>query len=81
MCGITGIYSQNGMAPGTLADAVGAMTRALTHRGTDDMGFFFSEDGNTGLGHTRLSIIDLIRLTERRLARIRDPEAQLGFQF
>ncbi|MFH1314581.1 MAG: asparagine synthase (glutamine-hydrolyzing) [Candidatus Eisenbacteria bacterium] len=59
MCGIAGIHSQSGMAPDTMADAVGVMTRTLKHRGTDDMGFHFSEDRKTGLGHTRLSIIDL----------------------
>lgn len=29
----------------------------------------------------RLSLIDVLGLTERRLTRIRDPEPQLGFQF
>jgi len=33
------------------------MTGALAHRGPDDAGYFL--DGPVGLGHRRLSIIDL----------------------
>ncbi len=33
------------------------MTKQLTHRGPDDEGFFL--DGSVGLGHRRLSIVDL----------------------
>ncbi len=52
MCGIAGfINSQK-----SLHDLQG-MTRCLAHRGPDDEGYFF-EDG-VGLGHRRLSIIDL----------------------
>ena len=35
------------------------MTEALSHRGPDDSGTYVSEDRKVGLGHTRLSIIDL----------------------
>ena len=35
------------------------MVAAISHRGPDDQGTFFSEDRHTGLGHARLSIIDL----------------------
>jgi len=31
----------------------------MTHRGPDDSGFYLSPDGSVGLGHRRLSIIDL----------------------
>jgi asparagine synthase (glutamine-hydrolysing) len=53
MCGIAGIVGQmdaNG------AD-LGAMLRALAHRGPDGEGKF--SDGSAALGHRRLSIIDL----------------------
>ncbi|MFO8015579.1 MAG: asparagine synthase (glutamine-hydrolyzing) [Candidatus Woesearchaeota archaeon] len=51
MCGIVGI---GGLEDKKLA---GHMTRALSHRGPDDSGYFF--DRNLSLGHRRLSIIDL----------------------
>lgn len=56
MCGITGIYS-----PGTKIErsVLTAMTETLRHRGPDDSGVHIDADGGLGLGHTRLSIIDL----------------------
>ena len=56
MCGITGILDF-----GRQADAriVAAMRDALAHRGPDDSGLHV--DGPIGLGHRRLSIIDLSR--------------------
>ena len=57
MCGIAGIYSNKS----TIADQITAMTRAQLHRGPDDEGvdIFRLPNGNLGLGHRRLSIIDL----------------------
>jgi asparagine synthase (glutamine-hydrolysing) len=55
MCGINGIFSF--VADPGIEPAVRAMTAALTHRGPDDEGFLF--DGPVGLGHRRLSIIDI----------------------
>ena len=56
MCGIAGILNFD---PGRSADPnlLSRMTRALTHRGPDAEGFY--TDGPVGLGHRRLSIIDL----------------------
>jgi asparagine synthase (glutamine-hydrolysing) len=56
MCGICGIlyYDRSRTASETL---IGRMTRVLHHRGPDDSGVWIS--GNVGLGHARLSIIDL----------------------
>jgi asparagine synthase (glutamine-hydrolysing) len=51
MCGIAGF-----VGTGTENDLV-KMTRALAHRGPDDEGVFF--ENGVGLGHRRLSIIDL----------------------
>lgn len=51
MCGIAG-YVGHGSR-----DILEQMTNTLTHRGPDDAGFFVS--GAVGLGHRRLSIIDL----------------------
>lgn len=56
MCGICGIYHFD---PKQRVEerAVRSMAEAIRHRGPDDCGFFFDE--NLGLGHLRLSIIDL----------------------
>lgn len=55
MCGIAGIYNlDNRPVNGTLLKQ---MTDILHHRGPDDEGHFVDE--NIGLGHRRLSIIDL----------------------
>ena len=53
MCGIAGFWSSDSRARDALLD----MTRALSHRGPDAEGFYF--DGPVGLGHRRLSIIDI----------------------
>ncbi len=56
MCGIAGIYHfGNGKAADR--DLVLAMRDRLTHRGPDDAGLLL--DGPIGLGHRRLSIVDL----------------------
>src|SRR5215467_3832776 len=56
MCGIAGIFNSVNRAP-VSAPLVKAMTDSLVHRGPDDEGFYVS--GPVGLGHRRLSIIDL----------------------
>jgi len=55
MCGITGLINLNGdpVSPGILQ----GMTDAIAHRGPDGEGHWI--EGNVGLGHLRLSIIDL----------------------
>ena len=57
MCGIAGIISldKNEITHARLS----AMTNSLAHRGPDGEGHWISENGNVGLGHRRLSIIDL----------------------
>ena len=56
MCGICGIVNFNGTEPVAM-DLLERMTSAQTHRGPDDYGYFV--ENNVGLGHRRLSIIDL----------------------
>jgi len=57
MCGIAGkIYFQGGKIQ---HDDIQKMTRAIAHRGPDDEGVYVSPDAHIGLGHRRLSIIDL----------------------
>ena len=54
MCGIAGYYSTSGFFS---EEDLRKMTSCLSHRGPDAEGYF--TDGITGLGHRRLSIIDL----------------------
>ena len=71
MCGIAGILHRDG---GTVdRDVLIRMTRTLKHRGPDEEGYFLNQPcgptdiplhsmegrGTAGLGHRRLSIIDL----------------------
>src|SRR5512141_141235 len=57
MCGIAGIVSlRDGAPPPALGD-LEAMVGALGHRGPDERGLY--RDARAGLGHARLSIIDL----------------------
>jgi asparagine synthase (glutamine-hydrolysing) len=56
MCGIVGIVYKNQEKTVSETEVVG-MRDLLVHRGPDDHGIFI--DGNVGLGHRRLSIIDL----------------------
>lgn len=54
MCGIAGI-----VAPSVDKQRLIAMTDAIAHRGPDGSGAWVSPQGNIGLGHRRLSILDL----------------------
>ncbi|MGE5688900.1 MAG: asparagine synthetase B, partial [Gemmatimonadota bacterium] len=56
MCGIVALFSRR--EPIARA-ALERAAHALHHRGPDGQGFWVSPDGRVGLGHTRLSIIDL----------------------
>lgn len=55
MCGIAGYVNKGG--PISDCSRLEAMTRAVAHRGPDDEGILV--DGKVGLGHRRLSILDL----------------------
>lgn len=57
MCGICGVYSYAG-DPGINRPLLEAMTDTLVHRGPDEAGYFTG--ARVGLGHRRLSIIDLV---------------------
>jgi asparagine synthase (glutamine-hydrolysing) len=56
MCGIAG-FNAVAFSPEEQQLTLARMVASLDHRGPDEHGTFF--DRNTGLGHTRLSIIDL----------------------
>lgn len=53
MCGITGFIGK-----GSRED-LRLMTRALTHRGPDDEGFWIDDEHSVYLGHRRLEILDI----------------------
>jgi len=55
MCGIAGILNTDGRP--VAEDVLKKMTDVIAHRGPDDEGVYV--DGSVGLGHRRLSIIDL----------------------
>jgi asparagine synthase (glutamine-hydrolysing) len=55
MCGICGVFDRSGRP--VSGELVERMTASLAHRGPDGSGQFVS--GEIGLGHRRLSIIDL----------------------
>jgi asparagine synthase (glutamine-hydrolysing) len=56
MCGIAGYISLNNTIE---PDQLKGATRLLRHRGPDAEGFYFTDDKKIGLGHRRLSILDL----------------------
>ncbi|MBX7118852.1 MAG: asparagine synthase (glutamine-hydrolyzing) [Gemmatimonadaceae bacterium] len=56
MCGITAILSRR---PAVADETMAAGTAALHHRGPDGRRHWISPDRRVGLGHARLSIIDL----------------------
>ena len=57
MCGISGKISFSSKNIST--QEIETMNDAIKHRGPDDGGTYVSPDGKVGLGHRRLSIIDL----------------------
>ena len=56
MCGIYGIIRCDGSVRKQELDKMG---QTMQHRGPDFCGSWVSDDGKVGLGHTRLSIIDV----------------------
>lgn len=57
MCGIAGIFNLDGSR--VKLSTLAIMAKSIAHRGPDDEGFYC--DGNVGLVHQRLSIIDTSR--------------------
>jgi asparagine synthase (glutamine-hydrolysing) len=59
MCGVVGVFAYSGLAPPVDRDELRAVRDHMAARGPDGSGEWFSADGRVGLGHRRLSIIDL----------------------
>lgn len=64
MCGIAGLVSAKPITPSTLS----RMTDPITHRGPDDEGMWIDQEAGVGLGHRRLSIVDLSPLGHQPMA-------------
>src|SRR4030095_3750819 len=56
MCGIAAFFSSAKRLP---AETLRRATKSLHHRGPDSQGIWLSPNHRAGLGHARLSIIDL----------------------
>jgi asparagine synthase (glutamine-hydrolysing) len=59
MCGIAGLMTAHGLTAERMAEELQRMTQTLTHRGPDDAGVWCDASAGVGLGHRRLSIVDL----------------------
>jgi asparagine synthase (glutamine-hydrolysing) len=59
VCGIVGIYAYRATAPDVDREELRKIRDHMTVRGPDGVGEWLCEDGRIGLGHRRLSIIDL----------------------
>jgi len=58
MCGIVGVFEYGSGRP-VDKELLVAMRDSMAHRGPDGVGCYISKDKQIGLGHRRLSIIDL----------------------
>jgi asparagine synthase (glutamine-hydrolysing) len=68
MCGIVGVYNYGNRGVPLDGGTIERMRDSMTHRGPDDAGLFLSADGRLGLGHRRLSILDLSPLGRQPMA-------------
>jgi asparagine synthase (glutamine-hydrolysing) len=68
MCGIAGLLSARGLTADRMAEDLQKMTRTLIHRGPDDAGLWCDVAAGVGLGHRRLSIVDLSPLGHQPMA-------------
>ena len=59
MCGIFGVVAHGLRSSGLVNEELTAGLKCIRHRGPDGTGKWVSTDGSVGLGHVRLSIIDL----------------------
>ncbi len=59
MCGIFGLVALGARSTGLSLAEVDAGMERIRHRGPDGDGKWVSQDGQIGLGHVRLSVIDL----------------------
>tara|TARA_Y200000002_G_C22688767_1_gene667196 strand:- start:3540 stop:5324 length:1785 start_codon:yes stop_codon:yes gene_type:complete len=58
MCGIYGYWKNTALSDDDIKTCI-SQTNKLTHRGPDNLGYWYDRELGIFLGHTRLSIIDL----------------------
>jgi asparagine synthase (glutamine-hydrolysing) len=68
MCGIAGLMTAHDLTAERMAEDLQKMTRTLIHRGPDDGGVWCDATAGVGLGHRRLSIVDLSPLGHQPMA-------------
>ena len=68
MCGLNAIFAYGAGAPNVEPAELIAVRDAMTARGPDAEGSWISADGRVGLGHRRLSIIDLSEAANQPMA-------------
>ncbi len=68
MCGIVGFLGTSGGEEAVLATLARKMSACLNHRGPDDSGVWVDERVGLGLGHRRLSILDLSPMGHQPMA-------------
>lgn len=78
MCGINGVLVFKGGSFGVNEEYLARMRDTMTHRGPDGAGLWISPDRRVGLGHRRLSIIDLSASANQPMSSI-DSSIQLVF--
>ena len=59
MCGLNGIFAYHSAASSPREAELIATREAMRQRGPDGAGMWWSEERRCGLGHRRLSILDL----------------------
>ena len=60
MCGFCGFIDNNSaLGRDQLGSVLAKMTDQIIHRGPDDSGYWIDHKSGVGLGHRRLSILDL----------------------
>lgn len=67
MCGLVGVAS---LIPQTNRSWLASGRDAMIHRGPDDFGEWWSQSGQVGLGHRRLSVIDLTEGGHQPMSRV-----------
>lgn len=78
MCGIVGIYAYHYASPPVDRNELLKIRAYMCNRGPDAFGEWFSQEGRVGLGHHRLSIIDL---NERSAQPMLSQDGQLVITF
>jgi asparagine synthase (glutamine-hydrolysing) len=76
MCGIVGFIAQKNFE--SLSRSLPAATASLAHRGPDDSGIYVDPSAGVGLGHRRLSILDLSPLGHQPMASV-DAKVQIVY--